>query len=161
MGDAVLDFAVVSILYDRHPLAAEGKLTSLKMKATNNMRLGEIGVRIGLYKMLFHANPVFTETFQRFESTVREEMLARERNHSLSASSSSTIVAGSSVVVSATVDGGGSVGEERLIVHDDVSAERGMFTGAFSFWAQKELGLGITEEEEDYDDDEDELNEGR
>ena len=158
-----MDFAVVSILYDQHPLAAEGELTSLKMKATNNLRLGEIGIRIGLYKMLLHANPVFTETYQRYENIVRMELYGMECHHSLSAMSSSTIGPDSSSVAIVTASGSLGIGngsiDNRKGFANGESVERGMFTGEFSSWATTELGLGIIEEEDD--DDEEEFNEGK
>ena len=160
-----MDIAVVSILYDQHPWAAEGELTSLKMKATNNLRLGEIGIRIGLYKMLLHGNPIFAETYQRYENIVRMEMYGMECRHSLSAISSSTIGPDSSAVAIVTASGGigysigsGSIDGGKVFANGE-SVERGMFTGEFSSWATTELGLGIIEEEED--DDDEEFNEGK
>lgn len=51
-GDAVLDFAVVSMLYEAQPWASQGQLSIQKSDITNNANLGKLGLKLGLYKYL-------------------------------------------------------------------------------------------------------------
>jgi dsRNA-specific ribonuclease len=52
LGDAVLDFAVVTILCEQYEFANEGELTTLKSEYTNNMNLGIKAINLGLQKYL-------------------------------------------------------------------------------------------------------------
>ena len=52
LGDAVLDFAVVTMLYETHPNASEGDLSQMKSDATCNKRLASVALRLQLYELM-------------------------------------------------------------------------------------------------------------
>lgn len=69
LGDAVLDFAVVSLLYQQLPNATPGDLSSMKSKLTCNRHLGLLGIKMGIYKYLkFSSSRLETDFEELFQS---------------------------------------------------------------------------------------------
>ena len=81
LGDAVLDFAVVCMLYDNQNWAKQGDLSSQKSFATNNKRLGSVALRLGLHKYLQVMSSQLLSDFSELASTcetVEAEELDKE-----------------------------------------------------------------------------------
>lgn len=49
LGDAVLETAAASALYEAHPYATEGELTDLRQRIQTNHRVAAFGARLGLH----------------------------------------------------------------------------------------------------------------
>jgi dsRNA-specific ribonuclease len=79
LGDAVLDFAVVTLLYQYQPFATPGDLSSQKSSITCNRNLGLIGIRMLLFKYLkFFSVKLENEFYELFEMLNEEK-----RQHAL------------------------------------------------------------------------------
>lgn len=64
LGDAVLDVAVVVLLYASESMHDQGALTTLKSNATNNRKLGTLAITLGLYKLLKFNSETLQNAFQ-------------------------------------------------------------------------------------------------
>jgi dsRNA-specific ribonuclease len=79
LGDAVLDFAVVTLLYQYQPFATPGDISSQKSSITCNRNLGLIGIRMLLFKYLkFFSVKLENEFYELFEILNEEK-----RQHAL------------------------------------------------------------------------------
>lgn len=72
LGDAVLDFAVVTILYHSQAWASDGDLSIQKSNATCNRNLGIIATRLGLHRYL---NVMSTSLMKEFAEIEKKNIL--------------------------------------------------------------------------------------
>ena len=79
LGDAVLDFAVVSLLFELLPWAQPGELASFKTAATNNRNLGLIGAKLQIYRYLRFASPHLEAEIEELDEVI-EKWLVREQS---------------------------------------------------------------------------------
>jgi dsRNA-specific ribonuclease len=67
LGDAVLDFAVLSLIFNRQPWARQGDLSKQRTESTNNIILGRFGFKIGLHHHLQVATLSLVDYFNKLK----------------------------------------------------------------------------------------------
>jgi len=70
LGDAVLDFAVVTLLFNHQRWASQGDLSGQKSNSTCNKNLGRIGALLGLYKHLDILSTQLEYEFVKVDQTI-------------------------------------------------------------------------------------------
>ncbi|CAK5275583.1 unnamed protein product [Mycena citricolor] len=73
LGDAVLDFLVTRLLFDRHPTLGPGSLTVLKAAMVSNSTLAAIAVTCGLSNHLLLADPLADSTTRYINQLKQKE----------------------------------------------------------------------------------------
>jgi dsRNA-specific ribonuclease len=67
LGDAVLDFGVVSILFRMNIRADEGQLSMMKVAITNNANLAIVAAKLRLHRWLIHSSDQLTAEIEALE----------------------------------------------------------------------------------------------
>jgi dsRNA-specific ribonuclease len=78
LGDAILDFAVVSLLFKHQPWARQGDLSSQKSIATSNKNLGQFGARLQLYRYLNLSSQQLEMEFAKLDRLIAAEHTVSE-----------------------------------------------------------------------------------
>eukprot|EP01034_Spumella_vulgaris_P022615 gene22615-28752_t len=78
LGDAILDFAVVSLLFKHQPWARQGDLSSQKSIATSNKNLGQFGARLQLYRYLNLSSQQLEMEFAKLDRLMASEHAVSE-----------------------------------------------------------------------------------
>jgi dsRNA-specific ribonuclease len=71
LGDAVLDLAVLTVLYECYPQASVGTLSGLKTASTGNKNLGIIGLKLNLQEVIIFASGSLSASFAELEERLR------------------------------------------------------------------------------------------
>ena len=80
LGDAILDFVVISILFEQQRWARQGDLHGQKAQATNNDRLAAVAIKLKLYKYLYSSNGELKEAFKRLDARINDGLLSGDAN---------------------------------------------------------------------------------
>ena len=67
LGDAVLDFGVVSILFRMNIRADEGQLSMMKVAITNNANLAIVAAKLRLHRWLIHSSDQLATEIEALE----------------------------------------------------------------------------------------------
>jgi dsRNA-specific ribonuclease len=140
LGDAILDFAVVSLLYEYQPWAKQGDLSGQKSSATCNKTLGLKGAELKLYKFLTTMSPQLEHEFSQVDTLVHSlfsdggkivEKLGetiQKKNFNISTGSSKALADTVEALFGAAyLDSGGNMDEMRDIVkHMDILPQLNM-----------------------------------
>lgn len=72
LGDAVLDLAVVTLLFSHQPWATQGDLSYQKSEATSNRNLGTVATRLQLYRFLRHSSSAMDLEFENVHAAMQK-----------------------------------------------------------------------------------------
>eukprot|EP00602_Paraphysomonas_sp_CaronLab_P011866 CAMPEP_0185040496 /NCGR_PEP_ID=MMETSP1103-20130426/38629_1 /TAXON_ID=36769 /ORGANISM="Paraphysomonas bandaiensis, Strain Caron Lab Isolate" /LENGTH=695 /DNA_ID=CAMNT_0027579821 /DNA_START=89 /DNA_END=2176 /DNA_ORIENTATION=+ len=82
LGDAILDFAVVCVLYSSLPRASQGQLSSIKSKLLCNRNLALIGLDIDLYQSMTVMSSALIQQFGDMQEwKLRKADVVANENH--------------------------------------------------------------------------------
>lgn len=90
LGDAVLDFAVVSLLFELLPWAQPGELAEFKTAATNNRNLGLIGSKLKIYRYMMFSSQGLEEEIEVLDDVIEKWELLRRKQSTASEQSTAT-----------------------------------------------------------------------
>lgn len=80
LGDAILDFMVVSFFKVKYPDLDAGGATAIKHSAVSNASLAVLCMEIGLYRFLMHSNKPLGEAIASFREDLEERKKESEMN---------------------------------------------------------------------------------
>eukprot|EP00794_Sanderia_malayensis_P019899 gene19899-21843_t len=72
LGDAILDFLVISYLYDNHAFLDPSSLTDIKSALVNNNTFSLLSVQNKLHKCLMHSSPALLVAITRFVQQIED-----------------------------------------------------------------------------------------
>jgi ERCC4-related helicase/dsRNA-specific ribonuclease len=97
LGDAVLDFAVVTLLFAQQPWSTPGDLSKQKSDITCNRNLGKLGIKFKLFKYLKFSSARLADEFEDLLDLLQE--LEEEKNNNNSGNDNIPIGIDNDVVV--------------------------------------------------------------
>ncbi|KAF3786076.1 Endoribonuclease Dicer-like protein 4 [Nymphaea thermarum] len=81
LGDAAVDYLIMSYLYSSYPNIKPGQLTDLRMLTVNNDFFAHVAVRCSLHSYLISASSALSESINKFVDFVRAPASERDLAH--------------------------------------------------------------------------------